>query len=138
MRSVYKLNGNGRVYRVDRFKVPVAGREEFLARVHETHVLLRTLPGFEGDLLLESEGDAEGSRIVTVALWKDHAAVVEARARVEADRRKTGFDPQQVIARLGVEADMGMYGEIAEALNEGHEAGARRNPDPSAGLRLIR
>lgn len=37
------------IYRVDKFKVPEAGRDEFLRRVYSIHRFLRALPGFLQD-----------------------------------------------------------------------------------------
>jgi hypothetical protein len=41
------------IYRVDTFIVPAPAKEAFLAKVRATHALLRTLPGFKQDVLLE-------------------------------------------------------------------------------------
>lgn len=103
----------GRVYRVDKFKVPPLAREEFLGKVHETHALLRTLPGFEGDFLLEQSSGPGEFNVVTIAIWKDEASIVQAKAAVEAEREKTGFSPQELLVRLGIEADLANYREMA-------------------------
>ena len=41
------------IYRVDKFIVPQAAREEFLKKVHDTHSVLRHQPGFIRDTILE-------------------------------------------------------------------------------------
>jgi hypothetical protein len=40
------MNHTKKIYRADNFRVPEAVETEFLARMHETHNLLRKLPVF--------------------------------------------------------------------------------------------
>ena len=105
-------NRADRLYRVDRFEVPVQARDEFLEKVQETHEMLRTVQGFMQDFLLEQSA-AEGIvRIVTIVEWEDADAVANAQQTIKAFREKTQFNPQDLIARLGIKADMGNYSPI--------------------------
>ena len=107
-------NPTHRLHRLDRFTVPEAARSEFLARVHETHAVLRTQPGFVGDLLLERAAGPGRFNIVTLVTWEDSAAIEQVRAVMEAKRKETGFDPSELMARLGIDADMAVYADIPE------------------------
>ena len=102
-------NSSAPVYRVDKFSVPVFARDEFLARVGETHRFLRTLPGFVTDCVLEKTEGTGAFNIVTIAIWRDAAAVAAAGDSVGAWRRETGFNPQELFARLQIEADLANY-----------------------------
>jgi len=106
-------HATGHIYRVDKFKVPAAARQEFLGVVQGVHQLLRTLPGFEGDFLLEQSGGPGAFNIVTIAIWKDQAAFQAAKARAEADRAQTGFNPQAFMVKLGIQGDLADYRELA-------------------------
>ena len=103
-----------RFYRVDKFIVPQAAREEFLSRVFQTHTVLRRQPGFVGDLLLERTGGPGKFNFVTVAEWESEDFVAGARAAVQAMHRSENFDPQELFQRLGIEPDLGNYRRIAE------------------------
>jgi heme-degrading monooxygenase HmoA len=103
-----------RFYRLDRFIVPAPAREEFLARVLQTHEVLRKQPGFIRDLLLERAADNGASSIVTLAEWESDAFVPGARAAVQEMHRAENFDPQELFSRLGIEPDLGNYHRIAE------------------------
>jgi heme-degrading monooxygenase HmoA len=103
-----------RFYRVDKFTVPEAAREEFLSRVFQTHQVLRRQPGFVGDLLLEQTGGPGRFNFVTVAEWESEDFVAGARAAVQAMHRSENFDPQELFQRLGIEPDLGNYRRIAE------------------------
>lgn len=103
------------VYRVDKFKVPDAARQEFLARVRKTHDLLERLPGYEQGAILEQVGGPGQFNLVTIAVWQSPGVVEEARRRVRESYEAEGFDPQALMQRLGVEADMADYEPLGDA-----------------------
>jgi heme-degrading monooxygenase HmoA len=100
------------VYRVDKFVVPAAGRDEFLGRVAETHALLRAQPGFVRDLILEQRGGPGEFNVVTLVEWASAEALPPVVAAVTAEHRRVGFDREATLARLGVRADLGTYGPL--------------------------
>ena len=97
------------IYRVDKFVVPEAARDEFLARIRETHELLRRQPGFIRDAILEQVAGPGKFNIVTIAEWQDQAAIDAARDVVRRAHAKRGFSPQETMKRLGIEADIADY-----------------------------
>jgi Antibiotic biosynthesis monooxygenase len=101
-----------RVYRLDKFKVPAAAREEFLARVRASNEILCAIPGFVEDCLLEQLGASGDSRIVTIAIWQDEQAFSSAKSIVQDHYKKIGFNPIEIIERLGIEADMDAYTKL--------------------------
>lgn len=102
------------VYRVDKFMVPDGAREEFLARVKATHEVLRRQPGFLRDFLLEQSGGPGAFNIVTMAEWESQAAVEQAKEAVGALHRQLGFNPHELMARLGIHADLANYRRLGE------------------------
>ena len=97
------------IYRVDKFVVPEAARDEFLARIRETHELLRRQPGFIRDAILEQVAGPGKFNIVTIAEWQDQAAIDAARDVVRRAHAQRGFSPQETMKRLGIEADIADY-----------------------------
>lgn len=97
------------IYRVDKFVVPEAARDEFLARIRETHELLRRQPGFIRDAILEQVAGPGKFNIVTIAEWQDQAAIDAARDAVRRAHAQRGFSPQETMKRLGIEADIADY-----------------------------
>ena len=102
-----------RVYRIDKFKVPAAAREEFLARVRTSNEILRAIPGFVEDFFFEQLGASGDTKIVSIAVWKNEQAFLSAKSRVEEHYKKIGFNPAEIIKRLGIEADMEAYTKLA-------------------------
>jgi len=101
-----------RIYRLDKFVVPNQVREEFLAKAKSIIELLRVQPGFIQDFLLEQPTPTGDFNLVTLVEWQDARAVENARAAVLAMHKSTGFDPQEMFARLGIKADLGNYRSI--------------------------
>jgi heme-degrading monooxygenase HmoA len=96
-------------YRIDRFAVPEAARAEFLERVHATHDLLRSQPGFVQDFLVEQTADDGASIILTMVEWESEDAIEAARKTVGAIHRRMNFVPRELIARLRIKAELGYY-----------------------------
>lgn len=99
----------GYIYRIDRFKVPQAGREEFLQRVHGINQFLRTLPGFVHDLVLEQTGGPGTFNLITIVAWASPEAMASARQKAEERYKETGFKPGEFMQKLGIEADLATY-----------------------------
>ena len=100
------------IFRVDKFVVPQAAREEFLKRVHDTHQVLRRQPGFIRDALLEQVAGSGKFNIVTIAEWESQEAIDAARATVMAAHAESGFSPKETMTRLGIDADIANYERI--------------------------
>ncbi|MEW6683816.1 MAG: antibiotic biosynthesis monooxygenase [Nitrospirota bacterium] len=100
------------IYRVDKFVVPKAARQEFLGRVRSTHQLLKAQPGFVQDVVLEQSSGPGRFNFVTLVEWQSQSAMDAAKAVVTAAHAKSGFNPQELFARLGIEADIANYTAI--------------------------
>lgn len=101
-----------RIYRVDKFMVPDRSRAEFVEKVRETHEILRTLPGFEEDSILEKTDGPGEFNMVTIVVWRDADAIAAARETMKARQQEAGFDPGETMKRLGIQADLVNYRQI--------------------------
>lgn len=108
---------SGRIYRVDKFIVPIRARKEFIDGVRTTHELLRTLPGFVQDFILEQSAGPGMFNFVTLAEWEDAASIEAARTAVRTMHEKMSFSPRDVMTQLGIEADLGNYRRIETTNN---------------------
>ena len=98
-----------RIYRVDKFAVPSAAREEFVEKARWTHAVLKAQPGFLQDFILEQSSGPGEFNFVTIVEWASQEAVENARAAVLAAHRETNFNPQETLARLEIKADIANY-----------------------------
>lgn len=101
-----------KLYRIDKFDVPAAARDEFLARLRIIDRLLGAIDGCESHRIFERRAGGGDAAIVTVAQWRDEAAIGKAQATVAAEYARTGFDPRAFMTALGVRGDLGVYREL--------------------------
>ena len=97
------------ILRVDKFSVPAAARVEFLEKVQATHNLLRTQAGFVRDAILEQTSGPGEFNFVTIVEWENAEAMEPARKAVAALHQRMNLDPREMLARLGIRADIGNY-----------------------------
>lgn len=102
------------IYFIDKFVVPAAGKEEFLQRVAINRTFISGLPGFVNDAAYESMDDTGNLTFITVAAWRDAAAVEAAKKSVQAKYQQEGFDMPGMIKRLGITMERGMYTQVRQ------------------------
>lgn len=101
------------IFRVDKFEVPGAARDEFLSRVKQTHEVLRKQAGFVQDHLLQQFAGPGEFNFVTIAEWEGEQYIEGAKSAVMAMHEQSGFNPKEMFQRLGIRADLGNYTEIS-------------------------
>lgn len=101
------------VYKIDKFIVPAAARDEFMARVAMIKDMLQAMPGCRQNLVLEQVAGPGAFNVVTFVEWQDAEALENAKTTVTARYKAMNFNPQELIARLGVTADIANYGIAA-------------------------
>lgn len=98
------------VYRVDKFVVPAAARDEFMARILNIREILDGMKGCCQNLVLEQVSGPGEFNVVTIVEWEDANALEKAKTAVAARYTEMNFNPQETMARLGIKADMANYG----------------------------
>jgi heme-degrading monooxygenase HmoA len=101
------------VFKIDRFVVPAAARDEFLARTRSIRDFLDAQDGCLQNMVLEQPGDRDTSNVITVINWRDADAFATARAAAAARYAAEGFKPQELIERLGIKAEIANYGLVS-------------------------
>lgn len=102
-------NQSKRIYHVDKYVVPPQALAEFIGKTRKTHDLLRGLPGFVQDFVLEQSSGPGEYNFVTIVEWKNLESVEKAKSAVSTLHRKMRFDPQKTFAQLGIKADRANY-----------------------------
>jgi len=95
---------------IDKFIVPEESKVAFLAEVRNSSALLRTLPGFVEGFVYENVHGGSRHNFVTTAVWKDEDAFQNAKKRAAEEFQKIGFNPPEIMKRLKVEMERGIYG----------------------------
>jgi heme-degrading monooxygenase HmoA len=90
---------------IDLFVVPESSLREFLEAAHFSAQTVRRQPGFVEGFVHERAAGEGKINVVTTAVWESESAMNEARAAVPAEFAQTGFNPSEVMKRLGVQME---------------------------------
>lgn len=94
---------------IDKFNVPEKSIPAFLSEIRKSARILKTFPGFIEGFIYEKKGGDSRHNFVTTAVWQNEEAFERAKQAARAEFQKIGFDPQEIIARLKIEMDRGVY-----------------------------
>jgi hypothetical protein len=101
------------LYRVDSFVVPPPARAEFLARIFIIRDFLASQPGCSFNRIAESVTSDGQFRIITIVAWDDEDALENAKKNAALFYDQTGFNPGELLKRLDIVPDFGLYHDIA-------------------------
>ena len=106
-----KKTNQERVRFVDTFVIPAYVNDEFMKRVKINREFIKKLPGFVEDAAFERK-DGNGNIIfMTIAVWENEQAVQNAKEAVQAEYNREGFDPAELLRRLNITMDRGIFKE---------------------------
>ena len=108
------INRSGQVYRIDKFKVPESAQDEFIQKVQVTHEFIKAQPGFIQDFIFEQTGGPGEFNFVTVVIWESAEVLDAAKRAVMTKQAEIGFKPAEIFDRLGIEADLAYYSQLAD------------------------
>ena len=94
---------------IDKFIVPEESKVAFLTEVRKSAAFLRTLLGFVEGFVYESTDGGNRHNVVTTAVWKDEDAFQNARKRAAEEFQRIGFNPPEIMKKLKVEIERGVY-----------------------------
>lgn len=94
---------------IDKFVIPIAAIPEFQQRMKINRDFLKTLPGFIKDEAYQYSDENGNLICITVAEWESMDAMNKAREAVQTEYRKEGFDPAEMMKRLNIAMDRGVY-----------------------------
>ncbi len=96
---------------IDLFIVPEAVKADFMRQAERVQQFISTLPGFiEGYIYIQSPETSESRyNVLTTAVWESEEAIENAKAALIRQYQTMGFNPQEALARLGVEKVRATY-----------------------------
>ena len=98
------------VFRIDKFVVPAVALPTFMQQVQRTQQALGALPGCQQNLVLTQTGGGSEFNVATVVEWASAQAMAAAQGVMKEKYAQEDFDPASFMRRLGVRADLGLYG----------------------------
>jgi heme-degrading monooxygenase HmoA len=94
---------------IDKLTVPAAAKQEFMERLTINRDILKGLHGFLKDAVYEWPDDKGDQVYITVAVWVNKDAVEKAKQAVQAEYQKEGFNLQEMLKRLHITMERGIY-----------------------------
>jgi hypothetical protein len=80
-----------------------------LRHAHFSANVVKTRPGFvEGYVFKRANGDGRVN-VITTAVWASQAAMDAAKKSIAEEFAKIGFNPPEIMKRLGVQIERGIY-----------------------------
>lgn len=99
---------------IDKFVVPSNTVEEFIQRMNYNRNFLKTIPGFINDSVYERREENGNLNIITIAIWENEAILNKAKELVQEEYKRIGFNPAEMIERLNITMERGIYKEIED------------------------
>lgn len=99
---------------IDKFFVPKNGINEFKQRMQINRNFIKKLSGFIEDAAYEQFDEKGNLVVVTIAKWENQEALGKAKEAVQAEYRRTNFNPAEMYQRLQIKMERGTYSESAD------------------------
>ena len=97
---------------IDKFLVPEKAIQEFKGRTKLNMDFIRKQPGFMKEEAYERADENRDLVYITVVIWKNEDAIKKAKAVVQTEYKKQGFNPMEMMERLHITLDRGTYTEV--------------------------
>jgi len=92
--------------------MPIQSKQAFFERANINRNIIKTLPGFIEDNFYEQQTGGE-YKCVTVAVWQNDEAYINAKKTVAEEYKKQGFDMPAFTKQLGIQVERGVYNRVA-------------------------
>jgi hypothetical protein len=99
---------------IDRFIVPQPAIDVFMQRVQYNRNFIKKLPGFIHDAAYQHRDEKGNLLFVTVAVWENETVINNAKAAVQAEYKRIGFNMPLFLEQAGITIDRGIYEEVME------------------------
>ncbi|HEY5826348.1 MAG TPA: hypothetical protein VIT44_18390 [Cyclobacteriaceae bacterium] len=95
---------------IDKFIIPLQSKPEFIERLNVNRNFIKKLPGFINDSVYERMDEQGNLVCVTIAVWASEESMQNAKAAVQSEYKKEGFNLQAMLQRLNITmVERGVY-----------------------------
>jgi heme-degrading monooxygenase HmoA len=102
---------NNQIAFISKYLIPAASKETFLERQHIARAFIHSLDGFVRDYAYERITETGDTEYITIATWINEEAINHAREAVQAENLRTGFDRAEMLQRLNIRLEPGLFRE---------------------------
>jgi heme-degrading monooxygenase HmoA len=94
---------------IDKFTIPQQAKQEFTEKMNINRAFIKSLPGFIADSAYERIDENGNLICITVVIWASEQALNEAKAAVQAEYQRIGFNPAELLTRLNITMEREVY-----------------------------
>lgn len=102
---------NQQITFISKYLIPAASKQTFLERQHIARAFIHSLDGFVRDNAYERITETGDTEYITLATWINEEAINNARDAVQAENLRTGFDRAEMLKRLQIQMEPGLFRE---------------------------
>jgi len=96
---------------IDKFIIPANTGTEFTDRMNYNRNFIKNLEGFINDTVYKRTDEAGNQVILTIAVWQNADALNNAKAAVQAEYQRIGFNPAALLAKWDIKMERDIFEE---------------------------
>ena len=109
--KIMESTSNTEIAFIGKYLIPAASKETFLERQNIARAYIHTLTGFVRDHAYERITENGDTEYITIATWTNAEALSNARALVQAENDRQGFDRAALLQKLNIKMEPGVFRE---------------------------
>lgn len=110
-KNMETLSESQQITFISKYLIPAASKQTFLERQHIARTFIHSLDGFVRDYAYERITETGDTEYITIATWTNEEAINHARNAVQAENLRTGFDRAEMLKRLQIQMEPGLFRE---------------------------
>ena len=99
---------------IDKFIVPKSAIEEFLQKMNYNRNFIKNIQGCDSNTGYERTDENGNLIAITIVVWESEDALNKAKEVVQAEYNRINFNPAEMMSRLNITIDRGIYTEIED------------------------
>ena len=98
---------------IDKFIIPANAGTEFTDRLNYNRKFIKKLEGFIGDSIYQRTDETGNTVLLTIAIWQNAEVLARAKAAVQAEYQRIGFNPTELLTKLNITMERYIYEDLA-------------------------
>jgi hypothetical protein len=98
---------------IDKFIIPANAGTEFTDRLNYNRNFIKKLEGLIEDSIYQRTDEIGNTVLITIAIWQNAEVLGRAKAAVQAEYQRIGFNPAELLTKLNITMERDIYNEAA-------------------------
>ena len=98
---------------IDKFIIPANTGTEFTNRLNYNRSFIKKLEGFIEDSIYQRTDETGNTVLITIAIWQNAEVLARAKAAVQAEYQRIGFNSAELLTKLNITMERDIYNDLA-------------------------